>query len=60
MIRVYFERGYTSEEVAMFHDEETYIACLPRLEELARKQNWEQVTETIECLYERAENDNGR
>ena len=47
MIRVYFERGYTSEEVAMFHDEETYMACLPRLEELARKQKWERVTETI-------------
>ena len=62
MIRVYFERGYTSEEVAMFHDEETYMACLPSLEELARKQNWKQVTESIECLgvkyfYERAEND---
>tara|TARA_R110002051_G_scaffold240151_3_gene300729 strand:- start:814 stop:963 length:150 start_codon:yes stop_codon:yes gene_type:complete len=47
MIRVYFERGYASEEVAMFHDEETYMACLPRLEELARKQKWERVTETI-------------
>ena len=48
MISVYFESGYTSEEVAMFHDEETYMACLPSLEELARKQNWKRVTETID------------
>ena len=29
MINVYFERGYASEEVAKFHDEETYMACYP-------------------------------
>ena len=48
MIRVYFERGYASEEVAKFHDEETYMACLPSLKELARKQKWERVTENID------------
>jgi len=56
MIRVYFERGYASEEVAMFYDNETYIACLPSLKELAKKQRWERVTETVE----RKENINGR
>jgi len=50
MVRVYFERGYASEEVAMFHDEETYIACLPSLKKLATKQKWERVTENIEWL----------
>ena len=48
MIKVYFESGYTSEEVAMFNDEETYIACLPSLKKLATKQKWERVTENIE------------
>lgn len=48
MIKVYFESGYASEEVAMFNDEETYIACLPSLKELARKQKWERVTEGID------------
>jgi len=48
MIRVYFERGYASEEVAMFHDNETYMACLPSLKKLATKQNWEKVTDNIE------------
>ena len=47
-IKVYFERGYASEEVAKFHDEETYMACLPSLKELARKQKWERVTENID------------
>ena len=48
MIRVYFERGYASEEVAKFYDEETFMACLPSLKKLAKKQNWETVTESIE------------
>ena len=48
MINVYFERGYASEEVAIFYDEETYIACLPSLKELAKKQKWERITETID------------
>ena len=47
MIRVYFERGYTSKEIAMFDDEETYMACLPTLEKLAKEQNWERVTESV-------------
>ena len=48
MIKVYFERSYASEEVAKFYDEETYMACLPSLKELARKQKWERVTENID------------
>tara|TARA_R100000742_G_C4271874_1_gene90924 strand:- start:1501 stop:1647 length:147 start_codon:yes stop_codon:yes gene_type:complete len=48
MIRVYFQRGYASEEVAKFYDKETYMACLSSLEKLAKKQNWERVTESIE------------
>ena len=48
MIKVYFESGYASEEVAKFHHEETYIACLPSLKKLATKQKWERVTENIE------------
>jgi hypothetical protein len=48
VISVYFERGYASEEVAKFHDEETYMACLPSLKKLATKQNWERVTDNIE------------
>ena len=47
MINVYFERGYASEEVAKFHDQETYMACLSSLKELAKKQRWERVTETV-------------
>jgi len=50
MIKVCFERGYASEEVAKFHDEETYMACLPSLKKLATKQKWERVTENIEWL----------
>ena len=48
MISVSFERGYASEEVAIFYDEETYIACLPSLKELAKKQKWERITETVD------------
>ena len=48
MFRVSFERGYASEEVAKFHDEETYIDCLPSLKKLATKQKWDRVTENIE------------
>ena len=47
MIRVYFERGYASEEVAMFYDHETYMACLPSLKKLATKQKWKKVTESV-------------
>ena len=48
MISVSFERGYASEEVAIFYDEETYMACLPSLKKLATKQKWEKVTENRE------------
>jgi len=48
MIKVYFETDSTSEEVAIFHSESTYIACLPILEELAKQENWLRVTESVE------------
>ena len=48
MIRVYFETDSVSEQVATFEDESHYIACLPVLEELARQERWERVTESVE------------
>jgi hypothetical protein len=37
MITVYFETNGYSEVVATFTDEETYMACLPALEKLAKR-----------------------
>lgn len=38
MITVYFEtEGKYAEEVAVFYDDETYMACLPALEALAEE-----------------------
>ena len=48
MIRVYFETDSVSEQVATFESESHYIACLPVLEELARQERWERVTESVE------------
>tara|TARA_R100001509_G_scaffold10783_1_gene5703 strand:+ start:16 stop:177 length:162 start_codon:yes stop_codon:yes gene_type:complete len=48
MIRVYFETDSVSEQVATFESENHYIACLPVLEELARQERWERVTESVE------------
>lgn len=47
MIKVYFEvRGY-SEMVAKFDTEETYMACLPSLEQLALQMGFDCVTEAF-------------
>lgn len=50
MVKVYFEsdNGIYAEPVAIFADEETYLACLPALEALAKKNNFDSVTESIE------------
>lgn len=47
MVKVYFESGSHAELVAIFDSEELYIACLPTLEEEAKKNNMF-VTESIE------------
>lgn len=50
MVKVYFEmeNGSYSELVAIFDDEETYYSCLPSLEKLRKKHNFDLVTESIE------------
>ena len=47
MVKVFFESKNHSELVATFVDEETYIKCLPVLEELAKESRMT-VTESIE------------
>lgn len=48
-VSVYFEteRPKYAELVAKFDSEETYHACLPALEELAKKHNFDIVTESL-------------
>ena len=46
MIKVYMESNVVSELVAVFEDEETYMACLPALENLKEKYNWDKITES--------------
>lgn len=47
MIKVYFEtEGKYAEDVAVFHDSEIYMACLPALEALAEKGGYI-VTESV-------------
>lgn len=49
MITVYFETkgfGYT-EQAATFEDEQTYLKCLPSLQEQARANGFEHVTESM-------------
>ena len=38
--------GNNQHEVAEFYDEETYMACLPSLKKLGKKQGYE-ITETV-------------
>ena len=49
MIKVYFEMKYGrhSEMAAKFDSEETYYACLPALEELALKNGFDFISESI-------------
>ena len=50
MVKVYFEldNGKYAELVAIFDNEETYDACLPALEKLAEKHNFDMVTESVD------------
>lgn len=48
MVVVYFEmENWYCERVATFEDEETYLACLPALEELCKKHGFDFVSESI-------------
>ena len=49
MVKVFFEiQGKYAELIAFFSDEETYEACSPALEELAKAQGFNLVTESVE------------
>ena len=50
MVKVYFEldNGKYAELVAVFDTEETYDVCLPALEKLAEKHNFDMVTESVD------------
>ena len=48
VVKVYFEGKGTSEWVASFADEETYIKCLPILEKKIKNEGWEFVTESMD------------
>ena len=50
MVKVYFEldNGKYAELVAIFDDEETYDVCLPALEKLCKKNNFDLVTESVD------------
>ncbi len=50
MVKVYFEldNGKYAELVAIFDNEETYDVCLPALEKLAKKHNFDMVTESVD------------
>lgn len=47
MVTVYFETDGYAEQVATFMDEETYMACFPILEKLAKENGFTKVTESI-------------
>lgn len=46
MITVYFETSISAHIVAQFDSEETYMACLPALEQLAERQG-HTITESV-------------
>ena len=50
MVKVYFENADWSyaELVAVFDSSEIYMACLPTLEDMAKKNGFERVTESVE------------
>ena len=47
MITIHFENKHYSEQVAVFSDEETYLACLPALELLAKESEMNVLISTI-------------
>ena len=49
MIKVYFEtKGYFSEHVATFYNEEIYMNCLSSLHAMCEKLGFDIVTESVE------------
>lgn len=49
MIKVYFEtKGYFSEHVATFYNEEIYMSCLSSLQAMCEKLGFDIVTESVE------------
>lgn len=48
VVKVYFETSGYAELVAKFDSEETYDACLPALEALAKENGFDFVSESIE------------
>jgi hypothetical protein len=48
MVRVYFERGWHAELVAVFIDEYTYNDCVPALERLCKDMGFDNLTESVE------------
>ena len=48
MVKAYMESGRHAQLVAIFDDEDTYTACKPILEKLAKDANMF-VTESVEC-----------
>ena len=55
LVKVYFEtfKGSYAEEIATFNDEETYDACYPILEKIAKKHRYI----LTESLIEEGEDD---
>jgi hypothetical protein len=48
-VKVYFETEGYAELVAIFDSSETYNACVPALEKLAKKNGFTKVTESLGC-----------
>ena len=48
MVQVFFESKGYAEGVALFPNEETYIACVPSLIKLSKEQGYKLVTESIQ------------
>jgi len=47
MVKVYFETSVYAELVAIFDNEETYLACFPALEKLMKRDGFEFISESV-------------
>ncbi len=47
MVKVYFEGKGTTEWVATFADDSTYIDCYPILEQKMKEYRWENIVESV-------------
>lgn len=49
MVKVYFETEHPGHAklIAIFDDEDTYMACFPALEKLKKKHGWDIITESV-------------